>query len=51
MTITRPDADIAVIGGGIVGLSCALHLTLRGRSVVLLDPGTRAAAHPSAMPG
>jgi D-amino-acid dehydrogenase len=39
MTITRPDADVAVIGGGIVGLSCALQLILRGRSVVLLDPG------------
>ncbi len=34
----QPDADIAVVGGGIVGLSCALHLARRGRSVVLLDP-------------
>jgi D-amino-acid dehydrogenase len=33
------DADVAVVGGGIVGLSCALHLLLRGRRVVLVDPG------------
>jgi D-amino-acid dehydrogenase len=35
-----PEMDVAVIGGGVVGLSCALHLVLRGRSVALLDPGT-----------
>jgi D-amino-acid dehydrogenase len=28
-----------VIGGGIVGLSCALNLLERGRSVALVDPG------------
>jgi D-amino-acid dehydrogenase len=38
MTSSPPQADIAVIGGGIVGLSCALHLAMRGRSVILLDP-------------
>jgi D-amino-acid dehydrogenase len=33
------DAEVAVIGAGIVGLSCALHLLLRGRRVALVDPG------------
>lgn len=38
-------ADIAVIGSGIVGLSCAWHLSRRGAQVVLLDPlGAGAAA-------
>jgi glycine/D-amino acid oxidase-like deaminating enzyme len=37
--VREPDADVAVVGGGIVGLSCALHLLLRGRRVVLIDPG------------
>ena len=31
--------DVAVIGGGIVGLSTALELQERGRSVALIDPG------------
>jgi len=30
-------ADAVVLGAGIVGISCALHLQARGRSVVLLD--------------
>lgn len=30
-------ADIAIIGGGITGLSCALELATRGRSVVLAE--------------
>jgi D-amino-acid dehydrogenase len=30
-------ADIAVIGAGMVGVSAALHLQRRGRSVVLID--------------
>jgi D-amino-acid dehydrogenase len=33
-----PDVDLAIVGGGIVGLSCALHAALRGRSVALIDP-------------
>ncbi len=32
------SADIAIIGGGIVGLSSALELMERGRSVVIIDP-------------
>ena len=32
-------ADTLVIGGGIVGLSCGLHLRQRGLSVTLADPG------------
>jgi D-amino-acid dehydrogenase len=35
--------DVAVIGGGIVGLSTALELQERGRSVVLIDPGEQRA--------
>jgi D-amino-acid dehydrogenase len=30
-------ADAVVLGAGIVGISCALHLQARGRAVVLLD--------------
>lgn len=29
--------DIAIIGGGVIGLSCALHLLRAGRSVVVLE--------------
>lgn len=31
------DSDVAVLGAGIVGVSTALHLQARGRSVVLVD--------------
>ncbi len=32
-------ADIVVVGGGMVGLSCAIALKDRGQDVVLCDPG------------
>mgnify|MGYP001800467910 FL=1 len=32
-------ADVVVIGGGIVGISCALALQADGRSVTVIDPG------------
>ena len=31
------DFDVIVLGGGIVGVSCALHLQDRGRRVALVD--------------
>ena len=34
-----PPADVIIVGGGIVGLSCAIALRERGRDVVLIDPG------------
>lgn len=41
------DADVAVIGGGVCGLSAALHLMRRGLSVVVLErhaPGAGASS-------
>lgn len=35
--IRRMKTDVVVLGAGIVGVSTALHLLARGRSVVLLD--------------
>ena len=32
-----PNADVIVLGAGMVGVSTALHLQKRGRSVVLVD--------------
>jgi D-amino-acid dehydrogenase len=34
---SEEDADVIVLGGGIVGVSIALHLQMRGRQTVLLD--------------
>lgn len=31
------EADVLVLGAGMVGISCALHLQARGRQVVVLD--------------
>jgi L-2-hydroxyglutarate oxidase len=39
------DFEVAVVGGGIVGLATALALTERGRNVVVLEKENRWAAH------
>lgn len=38
MTSTR-NYDVAIIGGGVIGLCCALHLLRGGQSVVVLEKG------------
>lgn len=35
----RPGQTVAVVGGGIVGLSCAFHLRRKGLLVHVIDPG------------
>ena len=35
---TPRTADVAIIGSGIVGLSCAFHLREQGREVLMIDP-------------
>ena len=44
MTSDRVDADVAIIGAGPVGLTLAIDLAARGRSVVVLE--TRARGEP-----
>ena len=42
------DADVAVIGGGLVGLCSALYLQRQGRRVMVIDrkgPGSEASSH------
>ena len=42
--MSRIETEIAVIGGGIVGCSTALHVALRGVPVVLLEKRQAGAA-------
>ena len=35
------DFDVVVVGGGIIGLSCALAIQSRGNRVAIIDPGDR----------
>ena len=65
MSESARNSDVVVLGGGVIGLSCALYLLRAGRSVTVLEQGTAggAASHgncgtitpshamPLAMPG
>jgi D-amino-acid dehydrogenase len=37
-------ADVLILGGGVIGLACALYLLRAGRGVTVLEQGTAAAA-------
>ena len=41
----EPAAPVVVIGGGIVGICCAIELLLDGHAVTLLEPDTPGGAH------
>ena len=42
---TAPNhSDVLILGGGVIGLACALYLLRAGRSVTVLEQGTAAAA-------
>ena len=43
-TLSQRQADVLVLGGGVIGLACALYLLRAGRSVTVLEQGTAAAA-------
>jgi D-amino-acid dehydrogenase len=38
-TPSAPSSDVLILGGGVIGLSCALQLLRAGRSVTVLDKG------------
>ena len=37
MTVDTRTADIAIVGGGVIGLSCAFELARRGRNVTVVE--------------
>ena len=43
-TVSERQADVLILGGGVIGLACALYLLRAGRSVTVLEQGTAAAA-------
>ncbi len=63
--MSKDEADVLILGGGVIGLACAYHLLLQGRKVTVLDQGqvgggsshgncgtlTPSHAMPLAMPG
>lgn len=36
---SRPDRDVLILGGGVIGLACAWYLLAAGRAVTVLDQG------------
>ena len=41
------DADVLILGGGVIGLACAHYLLAEGRSVRILDQGRVGGGRPS----
>lgn len=39
MTVVQPEADVVVVGGGIVGLACAHYLERCGRAPLVIEQG------------
>ena len=37
--MNKEEADVAIIGGGVIGLFCAYHLSKEGKSVIILEKG------------
>ncbi len=50
MSVETVNAEVVVIGGGMVGLASAIALRDRGLDVLLCDPGRRGPGPPTAMP-
>ena len=44
------EAEVVVIGGGVVGSSVAYFLAQAGKKVVLVEKGCKAGKHPQPMP-
>ncbi|MEO7324550.1 MAG: FAD-dependent oxidoreductase [Dokdonella sp.] len=42
--MNRPATDVLILGGGVIGLSCAVSLLDAGRSVTVLEQGTAGCA-------
>ena len=38
--MSNPKQDVLILGGGVIGLSCALFLLKQGRSVRILEKNT-----------
>src|SRR3712207_3141897 len=45
---TSPPAEVAVVGGGVIGLAIAFRAQQRGLSVVVLDRGDESASNHAA---
>jgi D-amino-acid dehydrogenase len=42
--MSRPQSDVLILGGGVIGLACAVWLLDAGRGVTVLDQGTAGCA-------
>ncbi|MEO7014422.1 MAG: FAD-dependent oxidoreductase, partial [Dokdonella sp.] len=37
--MSKNEADVMILGGGVIGLACAYELLRQGRNVTILDQG------------